>query len=761
MRRPRAAGFACAGALCAALCSRAAEAPADPEPSPREITIDHDDIDVTTDVVVKPGTYRVRDANGDGVLRVKADGVAVTLRDVVLDGAAPGQEPDAFDGVGISVVGRKDVRIDGGAVRGFRVGVRGQDAPGIQLTGADVSGGRAMRLRSTPEREDAADWLWPHENDDGQWERNYGAGISLTRCREARVTRCRARGTQNGLLLSRSDGATATGNDFSFLSGWGIALWRTSGARVSLNRLDFCVRGYSHGVYARGQDSAAILMFEQCSGCAIDLNSGTHSGDGLFLYAGNESLKRTGKGGCNKNMVSQNDFSHAVANGIEATFSSGNSFCMNRLDDCEHGVWAGYSSDSIVCDNEIGGCANGISIEHGRRNEIRGNRIARCGTGVHLWWDEDPDLLTSAWGVAHDTSSSANAIHDNDLEDGSAALLLDRDRDSTVKRNDVRSFATAFDLRGEVGRLRVEMNDVTGPVSVRAATTSPLSFGPGWWNPWKVEGPQGVTVLPPIDAAPPPRPPPAPVRLEGPYINRRVRQGRERILVGDWGPLDPSLPALFPAKQSTSGAAAVHVLGDGKTFKVTSLTDGFLAEPREGTAPAVVRVTRAAQAGAASVAPFVLKVRVGEEEKEARGTLLSTRWKVRFWKWEKDPRTDPAAHAALLATEPLDTLETDRLDFAWGGGAPTPKVPADRFATVAETTVTLPEGKWRLVTTSDDGIRVLLDGKVVLEDWTWHAPTERAADLLSDGKPHAIRVEHFEIDGWAALRCSLRQLQAR
>ena len=46
-------------------------------PAPREIVIDRDDIDVTESVVVKPGTYRVADRNGDGVLRVVRDGVVI------------------------------------------------------------------------------------------------------------------------------------------------------------------------------------------------------------------------------------------------------------------------------------------------------------------------------------------------------------------------------------------------------------------------------------------------------------------------------------------------------------------------------------------------------------------------------------------------------------------------------------------------------------------------------------------------------------
>ena len=52
------------------------------------------------------------------------------------------------------------------------------------------------------------------------------------------------------------------------------------------NRIDWCVRGYSHGFYNRGQDSAGLLMYEQSSRNTVAYNSVTHGGDGLFLWAG-------------------------------------------------------------------------------------------------------------------------------------------------------------------------------------------------------------------------------------------------------------------------------------------------------------------------------------------------------------------------------------------------------------------------------------------------------------------------------------------
>jgi hypothetical protein len=64
-----------------------------------------------------------------------------------------------------------------------------------------------------------------------------------------------------------------------------------------------------------------------------------------------------------------------------------------------------------------------------------------------------------------------------------------------------------------------------------------------------------------------------------------------------------------------------------------------------------------------------------------------------------------------------------------------------------------------LRTTSDDGVRLFVDGKRVLERWNRHGPTEDVVTLDLDAGPHDLRVEHFEIDGWSwlALRVDRRR----
>ena len=62
------------------------------------------------------------------------------------------------------------------------------------------------------------------------------------------LSRIKARRGQNGIILDRVEESRVHDCDCSFLSGWGLAMWRCERNLISRNALDFCVRGYSHGV---------------------------------------------------------------------------------------------------------------------------------------------------------------------------------------------------------------------------------------------------------------------------------------------------------------------------------------------------------------------------------------------------------------------------------------------------------------------------------------------------------------------------------
>ena len=143
----------------------------------------------------------------------------------------------------------------------------------------------------------------------------------------------------------------------------------------------------------------------------------------------------------------------------------------------------------------------------------------------------------------------------------------------------------------------------------------------------------------------------------------------------------------------------------------------------------------------------------GGKKLTAKGTLLRTEWEVRFFKWsaEQDPRASSEKWKALLAGPPWHSERVPTIEYYWGRRGPGVDLPADHFGTTASTAVELAAGKWRATTISDDGVRVWIDDKKVIDNWTWHTPTEDSAVVeLAEGE-HRIRIEHFEIDGHAQL----------
>jgi hypothetical protein len=62
-------------------------------------------------------------------------------------------------------------------------------------------------------------------------------------------------------------------------------------------------------------------------------------------------------------------------------------------------------------------------------------------------------------------------------------------------------------------------------------------------------------------------------------------------------------------------------------------------------------------------------------------------------------------------------------------------------------------GEYRLTTVSDDGVRLWLDGKLVIENWGDHAPAEDHATVeLTAGRPVSLKLEYYQGGGGATAR---------
>jgi glucose/arabinose dehydrogenase len=94
------------------------------------------------------------------------------------------------------------------------------------------------------------------------------------------------------------------------------------------------------------------------------------------------------------------------------------------------------------------------------------------------------------------------------------------------------------------------------------------------------------------------------------------------------------------------------------------------------------------------------------------------------------------------------------IDFDWGTGSPGAAIVADTFsARWTGTVVPQLTETYTFYTVSDDGIRLWVNGNLVIDNWTNHASTENTATVaLSAGQSYSIKLEYFENGGGAVAK---------
>jgi parallel beta-helix repeat protein len=669
---------------------------------------------ITRSVRVRPGRYLLPApaAPDSAAIVIRGDNIVVDFGGATLEGGPADAPPDRAAGVAIRIDGGRGVTVRNARIRGYKIGVLAEGTRDLVLTGNDASHNWKPRLYSLVEHESLVDWLSYHQNDKAEWRR-FGAGFYLSGVRGGVIRGNTVVQGMNGLLLASSDSLRIQDNTFSFNSGLGIGLYRSSDNLIASNRLEFNVRGYSHGFYRRGQDSAALLLYEQSQRNVVAWNAATHSGDGLFLWAG-QSTMDSGRGGANDNVFFANDFSWAPTNAMEATFSR-NSFLANRAVGSEYGLWGGYSFESTVIGNCFGRNRFGIAIEHGQDNLIAANYFAADSLAIRLWADS---IQPSDWGYP--------------------------------KHRDTRS-------RG----YRIEGNVFAGTrLTVQAANTSGLMLSGNDSLPAASAGCVPGR-LPARYAGLAPRLPGVTARIPA---SRFADRDRSAMIVDEWGPYDWMSPKLWPVDSSRAVPLRLAVLGPPGRWRVVDRrgVSGLSAESgRTGDTIAVTPGERGDWAltleysGGATVSPrgesrpAGTPYRFGHERFEP-----AVRWATRFFAWTDSTEIagGPEVFSRLAAGPPLLTRELPRLDFQWYRPR-MPELPIERWGLEATSSVELPPGSYLIRTISDDGIRVWVDGRLVIERWSTHESTVDEAPLT--GGRHDLRVQYYQNGGWTELRVDI------
>jgi parallel beta-helix repeat protein len=700
---------------------------------------------ITASARFVPGRYRIpaSDSPDSAVLIVRGDNITLDLAGVVLEGQDPAADPDRAAGVGIRIEGGRNVRLLNAGIHGYKVGILARGTRGLRLIGNDVGRNWKPRLFSVVEHESLVDWLSFHHNEAEEWLR-FGAGIYLTGVHGGEIRDNRGEQGMNGLLLAGSDSLRIVDNTFSFNSGLGIGLYRSSGNSILHNRIEFNVRGYSHGFYRRGQDSAGLLLYEQSSRNIVAWNAVSHGGDGLFLWAG-QSTMDSGEGGASDNLFFGNDFSFAPTNAMEATFSR-NTFVANRATGSDYGLWGGYSHESRIVANCFAGNRNGVAIEHGQDNLVEANRFAGDETAVWLWANP---VEASDWGYPkhRDTRSRDYRIEGNSFTGHRVALRVANTAGLAVTGNRFAGIDSLEVMRDTAG-VRRERNTAVPAAQAPSHPADTCGEMPAVPAAWLRLAPREPAAFRSVPSSP----------LAG--------RNRSAIIVDEWGPYDWRAPKLWPLDSTRRVPLRLRVLGPPGRWRVVESRGVGALSIRAGRMGDTLAVTPASGSvgdwsvtleyrGLETVSPRGERTPAGEPVRFGWSRFEPPQaWAVRFEAWSDstDPRSHPEAFTRLLAAPPLLARTEPRLDYEWF--RPTvPGLPQARFALEAGTAISLPPGEFTLRTISDDGIRVWVDGALVIDHWSMH---ESAVDYaaLTPGR-HELRVQYFQVDGWAELRLDI------
>jgi hypothetical protein len=129
-------------------------------------------------------------------------------------------------------------------------------------------------------------------------------------------------------------------------------------------------------------------------------------------------------------------------------------------------------------------------------------------------------------------------------------------------------------------------------------------------------------------------------------------------------------------------------------------------------------------------------------------------------RWEKD-RPYAGWEGAYWANpdllgQPVLVRDDLQIDFDWQMESPDPSIPSDRFSASWTRTAFLEEGIYRFRALADDGLRIWVDGRLILDAWSDREQQEMTVDhVMAGAGAHTIRVAYRDNQFNARVRVSV------
>jgi beta-glucosidase len=104
-----------------------------------------------------------------------------------------------------------------------------------------------------------------------------------------------------------------------------------------------------------------------------------------------------------------------------------------------------------------------------------------------------------------------------------------------------------------------------------------------------------------------------------------------------------------------------------------------------------------------------------------------------------------------LSGSPVLVRTDKRVYFEWAMGSPDSSIPVDHFSVRWTGKIVPPvSGVYKLGASTDDGLRLYLDGKLLIDSWFDRGATLDYVELkLEAGRAYDLRMEYYENEGWS------------
>jgi hypothetical protein len=113
-----------------------------------------------------------------------------------------------------------------------------------------------------------------------------------------------------------------------------------------------------------------------------------------------------------------------------------------------------------------------------------------------------------------------------------------------------------------------------------------------------------------------------------------------------------------------------------------------------------------------------------------------------------------------LAGSPVLVRFDPAVDFNWGWDRPVPALPADGFSVQWTRVAWFEEGLYRFRALVDDGVRLYVDGDLVIDEWRNGSRREVTGERTLSAGSHSLRVEYYERSGDALIQVQWERLTA-